>query len=244
MRCKPEPSTPSPKRLPGVKPVRKFRKIALAREFPTSAAGRKGDPLVPILPLHARVTSLFTSAESSGTVAEAASVRAEIHDVIRSLYPRDTPKMFSQLLLPELVPIVCGYLPPHEIMSDHKSREYAATAGQFAVCCSSLLALDLLKDKPVTPQVHDRLHDALALYDTASRAMSAHFASTSPFRLYVSLQHGLCCLDWSQNDRGGPILKNAFDYAIAELDTLEESNYRQSTYIMQLIRDVLTALTA
>ena len=36
----------------------------------------------------------------------------------------------------------------------------------------------------------------------------------------------------------------AFDDAIAELDTLDESSYKDSTLIMQLLRDNLTVSTA
>lgn len=40
------------------------------------------------------------------------------------------------------------------------------------------------------------------------------------------------------------LAKNAFDNAIAELDTLPEESYKDSTLIMQLLRDNLTLWTA
>ena len=39
-------------------------------------------------------------------------------------------------------------------------------------------------------------------------------------------------------------LKQAFDDAIAELDTLKEDSYKDSTLIMQLLRDNLTVSVA
>lgn len=39
-------------------------------------------------------------------------------------------------------------------------------------------------------------------------------------------------------------LFQAFDDAIAELDTLNEESYKDSTLIMQLLRDNLTVTTA
>ena len=40
------------------------------------------------------------------------------------------------------------------------------------------------------------------------------------------------------------LAKQAFDEAIAELDTLSEESYKDSTLIMQLIRDNLTLWTS
>jgi hypothetical protein len=41
-----------------------------------------------------------------------------------------------------------------------------------------------------------------------------------------------------------PFLFQAFDDAIAELDTLNEDSYKDSTLIMQLLRDNLTLWTS
>jgi len=40
------------------------------------------------------------------------------------------------------------------------------------------------------------------------------------------------------------LAKNAFDDAIAKLDRLEEADYKDSTLIMQLLRDNLTLWTS
>lgn len=45
-------------------------------------------------------------------------------------------------------------------------------------------------------------------------------------------------------DRACKLAKSAFDEAIAELDTLNEESYKDSTLIMQLLRDNLTLWTA
>jgi hypothetical protein len=46
---------------------------------------------------------------------------------------------------------------------------------------------------------------------------------------------------WLDDDMG--FAKQAFDDAIAELDTLSEESYKDSTLIMQLLRDNLTLWT-
>ncbi len=45
-------------------------------------------------------------------------------------------------------------------------------------------------------------------------------------------------------DRACHLAKQAFDDAIAELDTLSEESYKDSTLIMQLLRDNLTLWTS
>ena len=48
----------------------------------------------------------------------------------------------------------------------------------------------------------------------------------------------------SSPDRACRLAKAAFDDAIAELDTLSEESYKDSTLIMQLLRDNLTLWTS
>jgi len=45
-------------------------------------------------------------------------------------------------------------------------------------------------------------------------------------------------------ERACTLAKQAFDEAIAELDTLGEESYKDSTLIMQLLRDNLTLWTS
>ena len=48
----------------------------------------------------------------------------------------------------------------------------------------------------------------------------------------------------SSPDKACQLAKQAFDDAIAELDTLSEESYKDSTLIMQLLRDNLTLWTS
>ena len=57
-----------------------------------------------------------------------------------------------------------------------------------------------------------------------------------------------CCLKYWKNIlfhfRACHLAKQAFDEAISELDTLSEESYKDSTLIMQLLRDNLTLWTS
>ena len=48
----------------------------------------------------------------------------------------------------------------------------------------------------------------------------------------------------NDHEKACSLAKTAFDDAIAELDNLQEDNYKDSTLIMQLLRDNLTLWTS
>lgn len=48
----------------------------------------------------------------------------------------------------------------------------------------------------------------------------------------------------NDHEKACSLAKKAFDDAIAELDSLQEDNYKDSTLIMQLLRDNLTLWTS
>ena len=87
--------------------------------------------------------------------------------------------------------------------------------------------------------------DALDSYQEASRIANKDLPPTHPIRLGLALNFSVFYYEiLNSPDRACHIAKQAFDDAIAELDTLSEESYKDSTLIMQLLRDNLTLWTS
>lgn len=86
---------------------------------------------------------------------------------------------------------------------------------------------------------------ALDAYQAASGVASSDLPPTHPIRLGLALNFSVFYYEiLNSPDRACHIAKQAFDDAIAELDTLSEESYKDSTLIMQLLRDNLTLWTS
>ncbi|XP_020871366.1 14-3-3-like protein, partial [Arabidopsis lyrata subsp. lyrata] len=74
---------------------------------------------------------------------------------------------------------------------------------------------------------------------------NSELAPKHPIRLGLALNFSVFYYEiLNSPDRACNLAKQAFDEAIAELDTLGEESYKDSTLIMQLLRDNLTLWTA
>merc|ERR1711903_50537 len=74
---------------------------------------------------------------------------------------------------------------------------------------------------------------------------SNNLAPTHPIRLGLALNYSVFLYEvQSESAKACDLAKQAFDDAIAELDTLDEESYKDSTLIMQLLRDNLTLWTS
>merc|ERR1711924_89271 len=70
-------------------------------------------------------------------------------------------------------------------------------------------------------------------------------APTHPIRLGLALNYSVFLYEVQGNQsQACSLAKQAFDDAIAELDTLDVESYKDSTLIMQLLRDNLTLWTS
>jgi 14-3-3 protein beta/theta/zeta len=82
-------------------------------------------------------------------------------------------------------------------------------------------------------------------YTSAFDISKAEMAPTHPIRLGLALNFSVFYYEiTSAPEKACQLAKQAFDDAIAELDTLNEESYKDSTLIMQLLRDNLTLWTS
>jgi len=87
--------------------------------------------------------------------------------------------------------------------------------------------------------------DSRKSYQEAFDIAKSKMQPTHPIRLGLALNFSVFYYEiLSSPDRACHLAKQAFDDAIAELDTLNEDSYKDSTLIMQLLRDNLTLWTS
>ena len=88
------------------------------------------------------------------------------------------------------------------------------------------------------------IQDAQEAYKVASNE-SETLKTTHPIRLGLALNYSVFYYEiLNSPDHACKLAKAAFDNAIADLDGLEEDEYRDSATIMQLLRDNLTLWTS
>lgn len=82
-------------------------------------------------------------------------------------------------------------------------------------------------------------------YQAAFETAKTEMPPTHPIRLGLALNFSVFYYEiLNSPQRACELAKQAFDDAIAELDTLNEESYKDSTLIMQLLRDNLTLWTS
>jgi len=89
------------------------------------------------------------------------------------------------------------------------------------------------------------VEDSQKAYQEAFEVSKSKMQPTHPIRLGLALNFSVFYYEiLNSPDKACQLAKQAFDDAIAELDTLNEDSYKDSTLIMQLLRDNLTLWTS
>jgi len=95
----------------------------------------------------------------------------------------------------------------------------------------------------VTDQLHEK--KAADYYKQAFELSEKVLEPTHPIRLGLALNYSVCFYEILKDKKKAcQLAKDAFDEAISKLDKLEEADYKDSTLIMQLLRDNLTLWTS
>ncbi|XP_020579703.1 14-3-3-like protein GF14 iota isoform X3 [Phalaenopsis equestris] len=95
------------------------------------------------------------------------------------------------------------------------------------------------------PEKKDAAEQSLKGYQVASMNASTDLPPTHPIRLGLALNFSVFYYEiMNLPEKACHLAREAFDLAIAELDTLNEESYKDSTLIMQLLRDNLTLWTS
>merc|ERR1739842_257783 len=87
--------------------------------------------------------------------------------------------------------------------------------------------------------------NARCAYEEASKVAERDLAVTHPIRLGLALNYSVFQYEVLSNpEEACKMARTAFEDAIAELDNVSEESYKDSTLIMQLLRDNLTLWTS
>jgi len=119
-----------------------------------------------------------------------------------------------------------------EFASGEKRKGAATAAHEAYKVCAARLNIS-----------HDSMADSRS--QNATDVAQTELTPTHPIRLGLALNFSVFYYEiLNSPDRACHLAKQAFDDAIAELDSLSEESYRDSTLIMQLLRDNLTLWTS
>nr|UHO53142.1 general-regulating factor 2 [Zostera japonica] len=87
--------------------------------------------------------------------------------------------------------------------------------------------------------------ETMKAYKAAQDIASSELAPTHPIKLGLALNFSVFYYEiQNSSEKACSMAKQAFEEAIAELDSLGEESYKDSTLIMQLLRDNLTLWTS
>merc|ERR1711879_424347 len=87
--------------------------------------------------------------------------------------------------------------------------------------------------------------NARQAYDEAAKVAEKDLVVMHPIRLGLALNYSVFQYEVLQKpDEACKMARTAFEDAIAELDNVAEDSYKDSTLIMQLLRDHLTLWTS
>ncbi|KAF9149407.1 14-3-3 protein [Linnemannia schmuckeri] len=171
------------------------------------------------------VSSIEQKEESKGSEAHVAMIKT-----YRTKIEKELEEICNDILK-----VLADHLIPNAQLGESKVF-YHKMKGDYYRYLAEFATGDLRKEAA------DKSLDA---YKQASDVAITELPPTHPIRLGLALNFSVFYYEiLNSPDRACHLAKQAFDDAIAELDTLSEESYKDSTLIMQLLRDNLTLWTS
>jgi len=140
------------------------------------------------------------------------------------------------LLNEHLIPNTKGNNDENEVFFNKMAGDYYRYLAEFSIKPD---------DNEETAQQNEHGQKAQAAYQQAMTIAKEHLNETDPTRLGLALNFSVCYYEILKKPEDAcSMAKDAFDAAINKLDTLNDASYKDSTLIMQLLRDNLTLWTS
>lgn len=158
----------------------------------------------------------------------------EVDEQLIEEYKKVVEDELEQICL-EVIDILCSKLLPQKEGSDDETEVfYLKMVGDYY----RYLAEFRINNEDYKTQ-------ALTYYEKAMAIAEAHLSDTHPTRLGLALNFSVCYYEiLKKPEQACDLAKKSFDSAIERLDTLDNEQYKDSTLIMQLLRDNLTLWTS
>jgi len=135
----------------------------------------------------------------------------------------------------DVMNVLDNHLIPHA-QSDESNVFYYKMKGDYFRYMAEFTADDARKDAS---------QKSLEAYQKALQVAEEKLPTTHPIRLGLALNFSVFYFEiLNEPTKACDLAKKAFDAAISELDSLTEDSYKDSTVIMQLLRDNLTLWTS
>lgn len=176
--------------------------------------------------------------------------RENSHDLKRSAAENYREKIEKELkdICQEVLDLLTDYLIPN---SDEALKSSTSEAEKEKAVESKVFYLKMKGDYyrylAEVDKNKDVIEESGKAYEKAYETSTENdnLKSTHPIRLGLALNYSVFHYEIGENkEKACALAKKAFDDAIAELDSLNEDSYKDSTLIMQLLRDNLTLWTS
>lgn len=136
-------------------------------------------------------------------------------------------------LCDEILTIIDKYLIPNIKKAVDSKVFYLKMKGDYNRYLTEFLTND--------QEYNDAVERALDAYKEADDLSRKHLATTNPIRLGLQLNLSVFYYEiLKKPEEAKQIANNAFEEAIANIDNVNQDNYKDCTLIMQLLRDNIT----